>query len=72
MKTYKLRMRDEKMKTTKMKAEVVQVIRTETTEGKGTKESPICRMTRYWTLDGKLLSEELYMGEGVRPAKNSI
>lgn len=55
-----------------MKAEVVQVIRTETVEGKGTKESPICRMIRYWTLDGTLLSEEPYMGEGVRPAKNSI
>lgn len=60
------------MNSARMKAEVVQVIRTETTEGKGTKESPICRMTRYWTLDGELLSEKLHMGEGVRPAKNSI
>lgn len=57
------------MNSTRMKAKVVQVIRTETVEGKGTKESPICRITRYWTLDGELLSEETYMGEGVRPAK---
>lgn len=45
------------MNSVRMKAEVVQVIRTETVEGTGTKESPICRMTRYWTLEGKLLSE---------------
>lgn len=38
------------MNSVRMKAEVVQVIRTETVEGTGTKESPICRMTRYWTL----------------------
>lgn len=57
------------MNSARMKAEVVQVIRTETTEGKGTKESPICRMTRYWTLDGELLSEKLHMGEGTHKAR---
>lgn len=55
------------MNSARMKAKVVQVIRTETVEGKGTKESPICRMTRYWTLDGELLSEEpLYEAKNVR------
>ena len=53
------------MNSVRMKAEVVQVIRTETVEGTGTKESPICRMTRYWTFEGKLLSEALYGVENV-------
>ncbi len=50
------------MKKQKMKAEVVNVIRTDTTEGIGTKESPVRTIRRYWTLDGKLISEQDYMG----------
>ena len=49
-----------------MKAEVVNVIRTDTTEGIGTKESPVRTIRRYWTLDGKLISEQDYMGEDVK------
>jgi hypothetical protein len=39
-------------------AEVLQVIRT-TLElrGSGTKESPMRRITQYWTLNGELLAE---------------
>ncbi len=54
------------MKKQKMKAEVVNVIRTDTTEGIGTKESPVRTIRRYWTLDGKLISEQDYMGEDVK------
>lgn len=46
-----------------MKAEIVKVIRTETVEGKGTEESPVCSVRRYWTLEGKLISEQILMGE---------
>lgn len=54
------------MKKQKMKAEVVNVIRTDTTEGIGTEESPVRTIRRYWTLDGKLISEQAYMGEDAK------
>ena len=41
----------------KMRAEIVEVIRTETTEGKGTKEDPVRTVVRYWDRDGILLFE---------------
>lgn len=46
-----------------MKAKLVQVIRTETVEGDGKKESPVHSVERYWTLEGKLLAEKVYMGK---------
>ena len=45
----------------KMKAELVNVIRTDTTEGIGTEESPVRTIRRYWTLDGKLISEKVLL-----------
>ena len=54
--------RGEKMKAKNMKAEIVKVIRTETVEGKGTEESPVCSVRRYWTLEGELISEQILMG----------
>ncbi len=45
---------------------MVQVIRTETVEGDGKKESPVHSVERYWTLDGELLFEKVYMGNGVK------
>lgn len=36
----------------------VKVIRTETTEGTGTKEDPVRTMVRYWGKDGTLISEK--------------
>lgn len=45
------------------KAQLVKVIVTENVEGKGTQESPVRIMKRYWTLDGKLLSEQIYHGD---------
>jgi hypothetical protein len=44
-----------------MKAELVNVIRTDTTEGIGTEESPVRTIRRYWTLDGKLISEKVLL-----------
>lgn len=49
-----------------MKAKLVQVIRTETVEGDGKKESPVHRVERYWTLEGELLVEKVYMGKDVK------
>lgn len=46
-----------------MKAKMVQVIRTETVEGDGKKESPVHSVERYWTLEGELLAEKVYMGK---------
>ena len=46
-----------------MKAKLVQVIRTETVEGDGLKESPVHSVERYWTLEGELLAEKVYMGK---------
>lgn len=46
-----------------MKAKIVKVIRTDTVEGKGTEESPVCSVRRYWTLEGELISEQILMGE---------
>ena len=40
-----------------MKAELVEVIRTENVEGKGTEEDPVRTVVRYWDKDGTLLSE---------------
>ena len=37
--------------------------RTDTVEGKGTKESPVCSVRRYWTLEGELISEQILTGE---------
>lgn len=37
------------------KAEVIEVIRTVTTVGDGSKENPIRRQTQIWSLDGELL-----------------
>ena len=54
--------RGEKMKAKNMKAEIVKVIRTDTVEGKGTEESPVCSVRRYWTLEGELISEQILMG----------
>ena len=42
---------------------MVQVIRTETVEGDGKKESPVHSVERYWTLEGELLAEKVYMGK---------
>lgn len=55
------------MVRTKMKVKVVEVIMTDSVEGKGTEESPVCVMRRYWTLEGKLISEQLYVGENAEP-----
>jgi len=46
-----------------VKAKLVQVIRTETVEGDGKKESPVHSVERYWTLEGELLAEKVYMGK---------
>ena len=46
-----------------MKAKLVQVIRTETVEGDWKKESPVHSVERYWTLEGELLAEKVYMGK---------
>ena len=62
--------RGEKMKAKNMKAEIVKVIRTDTAEGKGTEESPLRRVRRYWTLEGELISEQILMGE-IAGKKNS-
>ena len=51
------------MKTKNMKAEIVKVIRTDTVEGNVTKESPVCSVRRYWTLEGELISEQILTGE---------
>lgn len=40
-----------------MKAEMVEVIRTETIEGKGIKEDPVRTVVRYWDKNGTLLFE---------------
>lgn len=62
--------RSEKMKAKNMKAEIVKVIRTDTAEGKGTEESPVRSVRRYWTLEGELISEQILMGE-IAGKKNS-
>lgn len=49
-----------------MKAKIVEVIMTENVEGKGTPESPVHTMRRYWTLDGELIAENIYQGELVK------
>lgn len=41
-----------------MKAELITVIRTTLTlKGKGTEDSPLRRVTQYWSTDGELLAE---------------
>lgn len=42
----------------KMKAKEVKVIRTETVEGKGTKEDPVRTVIRYWAKNGELIGEK--------------
>ena len=39
------------------------IIRTETVEGDGKKESPVHSVERYRTLEGELLVEKVYMGK---------
>ena len=46
-----------------MRAKTVNVIMTDTFEGKGTPEDPACTMRRYWTLEGDLIAENVYLGE---------
>ena len=41
----------------KMKAKEIKVIKTETVEGKGTKEDPVRTVVRYWEKSGKLIAE---------------
>ena len=41
-----------------MKAELVQVIRTETVEGQGTEKDPVRTMIRYWDKSGELICEK--------------
>lgn len=48
-------------------AKIVEVIMTETVEGKGTPESPVCQKRRYWTKDGMLIAEMIWLGEKVKP-----
>ena len=48
-----------------MKAKIVNVIMTENTEGEGTTESPVCAMRRYWTLEGVLIAEHIYVGDAI-------
>lgn len=55
-----------------MQAKVVEVIRTDTVEGEGTEESPVCKMRRYWTLEGELISEQIYAGEGARAISETV
>lgn len=50
-----------------MKAKIVEVIMTENVEGKGTPDSPVCTMRRYWTTDGDLIAEHIYRGKLVKP-----
>lgn len=38
-----------------MKAKVVKLIRTETSEGKGTEKDPVRTVVRYWDKKGKLV-----------------
>ena len=40
-----------------MRAEIVEVIRTETVEGKGIEKDPVRTVVRYWDKDGKLIAE---------------
>lgn len=48
---------DAAVKEEEMKAEMVEVIKTETVEGKGVKEDPVRTVVRYWDKDGTLLFE---------------
>ena len=41
-----------------MKVEMIEVIKTETVEGKGTKEDPVTVMIRYWAKDGTMIAEQ--------------
>jgi len=40
-----------------LKAKLIQVIQTESMRGKGEGESPLRRVTEYWSLEGELLAE---------------
>lgn len=42
---------------TPQKVEIVEVIHTESTRGKGTEENPVRIVHQYWDKDGKLLAE---------------
>ena len=41
-----------------MKAELVEVIKTETTEGDGTEGNPVRTVIRYWDKSGELITEK--------------
>ncbi len=41
------------------KAELVEVIRTESVEGDGTQENPVRTVVRHWGKDGRLIGEEI-------------
>lgn len=49
-----------------MKAEVVKVIRTENTEGKGTEEDPVRTKVRYWTLKGEPIAQKVYIQKDIK------
>lgn len=48
-----------------MKAKVVKLIRTETSEGKGTEKDPVRTVVRYWDKKGKLVFKK-------DPTKNRV
>ena len=43
-------------------AKVIAIVETKSKKGDGTGESPYRTITRYWTLDGKLISEKEEVG----------
>ncbi len=45
-------------KRQKIRAQIVAVIKTETVEGKGTKEDPVRTVVRYWETNGNLIAEK--------------
>lgn len=42
-----------------MKLKIVEVIRTETVEGKGTKDDQVRTVVRYWDKNGTLIAEKI-------------
>lgn len=58
------------MQQQQLQQQLERLIRTDTAEGKGTEESPVRSVRRYWTLEGELISEQILMGE-IAGKKNS-
>jgi hypothetical protein len=55
---FDLKQRRELMKKDNIRsAEVIQVIKTVSIRGKGTKEDPVREIITYWSLDGEWLAE---------------